>query len=186
MSINVDNIPDAIQRLLDESEIRGLSATYARGLDRQDQTLVRCVFADDATTHYGTFTGGPVEMATMAMRALGEHTSTQHFLGQINISFEVTAPDGVGGVKVPRATGEVYFQAYHRAPIDGVPRDRFICGRYVDRYAKLNGAWFMTHRTEVVDWTRTEDVTDDYFTKRPATVRGSRDNSDLSYRPEEA
>jgi hypothetical protein len=186
MSANEYDIPDALQRLLDESEIRALSATYARGLDRQDQALVRCVFADDATTHYGTFTGGPNEMSSMAMRALGEHTDTQHLLGQINISFEVAEPDGVGDTKPARASGEVYFQAYHRAPIDGVARDRFICGRYVDRYAKRNGAWLMTHRTEVVDWTRTEDVTDDYFTKRPATVRGSRDNSDLSYRPEEA
>ena len=62
--------PD-VQRLLDESELRALSATYMRGLDRLDEALVRSVFADDATTHYGSFTGGPDEMAAMAMRAPG-------------------------------------------------------------------------------------------------------------------
>jgi hypothetical protein len=44
----------------------------------------------------------------------------------------------------------------------------------------------MTHRTEVVDWTRTEPTAEEYFTKRPHTARGTRDPSDLSYRPDEA
>ena len=38
----------------------------------------------------------------------------------------------------------------------------------------------------MVDWTRTEPIADEYFTLRPHTVRGVRDRSDLSYRPEEA
>lgn len=167
---------DDLHRLIDERDIRALSATYARGLDRQDGGLVRAVFADDATTHYGTFTGGPDEMAVMAMRALAEHDATQHILGQINLWF----------IGDDEAHGEVYFQAYHRAPIDGAPMDRFICGRYIDRYRRTGGAWAMSHRTEVVDWTRTEPATDDYFTKRPHTVRGTRDDADLSYRPHEA
>jgi len=164
--------PD-VQRLLDESELRALSATYMRGLDRLDEALVRSVFADDATTHYGSFTGGPGEMAAMAMAALGNYRTTQHQLGQINLRI-----DGDAG------TGEVYFQAFHQHATEGF--DRFICGRYVDRYARRDGRWLMTHRTEVVDWTRTEPIADDYFTLRPHTVRGARDRSDLSYRPEEA
>lgn len=189
----VNDAAAQLLRLVAESEIRALSATYVRGLDRHDEALVRSVFTGDATTHYGTFRGGPDEMAAMAMRALGEHTATQHILGQINIWF---GDDG--------AAGEVYFQAYHRAPIDGVPMDRFICGRYVDRYARIGGrdlvgsdlgsaagsaaggAWRIAHRTEVVDWTRTEPAADDYFSKRPHTVRGARDATDLSYRPDEA
>ncbi len=162
-----------IQLLIDEQELRALSATYTRGLDRHDASLVRSVFADDATTHYGTFTGGPDEMAAMAMKALSAYRTTQHFLGQINLSV-----DG------DTATGEVYFQAFHQHATEGF--DRFICGRYIDRYAHRDGRWLMTHRTEVVDWTRTEPIADDYFTKRPETVRGIRDTSDLSYRPHEA
>ena len=165
-----------MRRLLDERDLRALSASYARGLDRQDRSLVRSVFADDATTHYGTFSGGPDELADMAMRALTEHTSTQHILGQINLWFDGS----------DYAHGEVYFQAYHRAPIDGVTADRFICGRYIDRYQRVSGRWLMAHRTEVVDWTRTEPAADDYFVKRPQTVRGSRDATDLSYRPSDA
>lgn len=162
-----------LQLLLDERELRALAATYMRGLDRLDEGLVRSVFADDATTHYGSFTGGPDEMAAMAMRALSAYRTTQHMLGQLNLRL-----DGDSG------TGEVYFQAFHQHATDGF--DRFICGRYIDRYARRDGRWLLTHRTEVVDWTRTEPIADEYFTLRPQTVRGARDTTDLSYRPDEA
>jgi len=162
-----------LQRLADEAEIRALSATYTRGLDRPDPELVRSVFTDDATTHYGSFRGGPDEMAAMAMKALSAYSATQHFLGQINLTI-----DGDTG------TGEVYFQAFHRHATEGF--DRFICGRYIDRYRRTQAGWRMTHRTEVVDWTRTEPTAEEYFAKRPETVRGTRDRTDLSYRIEEA
>lgn len=162
-----------LQRLADEAELRALSATYTRGLDRHDRELVRSVFTDDATTHYGTFRGGPDEMADMAMKALSNYVATQHFLGQINLWI-----DG------DTAEGEVYFQAFHQHATEGF--DRFICGRYIDRYGRTSSGWRMTHRTEVVDWTRTEPTADEYFAKRPETVRGTRDTSDLSYRIEEA
>lgn len=162
-----------LQRLADEAELRALSATYTRGLDRHDRDFVRSVFTDDATTHYGAFRGGPDEMADMAMLALSKYVATQHFLGQINLTI-----DG------DTAEGEVYFQAFHQHATEDF--DRFICGRYIDRYRRTVDGWRMTHRTEVVDWTRTEPTADDYFTKRPETVRGTRDRSDLSYRIEEA
>ena len=161
------------QRLADEAELRALSATYARGLDRHDRALVRRVFTDDATTHYGAFRGGPDEMADMAMRALSAYQATQHVLGQINLTV-----DG------DTAVGEVYFQAFHQHATAGF--DRFICGRYIDRYRRTPEGWRMTHRTEVVDWTRTESSASEYFEKRPETVRGTRDRTDLSYRPHEA
>jgi len=167
-----DQSPE-LQRLLDENELRALSAAYMRGLDRLEPMLVRSVFADDATTHYGAFRGSADEMPAMAMKALGAYQTTQHFLGQINLAI-----DG------DTATGEVYFQAFHQHATEGF--DRFICGRYIDRYARRGGHWLVTHRTEVVDWTRTEPTADDYFTKRPLTVRGTRDAADLSYRPHEA
>lgn len=162
-----------IQTLLDERDLRALAATYMRGLDRLEPSLLRSVFADDASTHYGAFTGGPDEMAQMAMNSLGAYRTTQHFLGQINLALDEDS-----------ATGEVYFQAFHQHATENF--DRFICGRYIDRYARRDGRWLITHRTEVVDWTRTEPIAENYFTARPLTVRGARDESDLSYRPHEA
>ena len=162
-----------IQALLDERDLHALAATYMRGLDRLDPLLLRSVFADDATTHYGAFSGGPDEMAEMAMNSLGAYRTTQHFLGQINLALDEDS-----------ATGEVYFQAFHQHATEDF--DRFICGRYIDRYARRDRRWLITHRTEVVDWTRTEPIAENYFTARPLTVRGTRDESDLSYRPHEA
>jgi hypothetical protein len=109
----------------------------------------------------------------MAMISLGAYRTTQHFLGQINLSIDADA-----------ATGEVYFQAFHQHATENF--DRFICGRYIDRYTRRDDSWLITHRTEVVDWTRTEPTAENYFTSRPQTVRGTRDKSDLSYRPHEA
>lgn len=163
----------AVQRLVDESDLRALAATYMRGLDRLDADLLRSAFADDATAHYGAFRGGPDEMVAMAMRALGAYQATQHQLGQINLRIDGDA-----------ATGEVYFQAFHQHATEGF--DRFICGRYVDRYARTADGWRIAHRTEVVDWTRTEPTAEAYFDQRPQTVRGARDRTDLSYRPDEA
>lgn len=163
---------DALQRLVDESDLRALAATYMRGLDRLDATLLRSVFADDATAHYGAFRGGPDEMVAMAMHALGAYQATQHQLGQINLR-----------VGDDTASGEVYFQAFHQHATEGF--DRFICGRYVDRYSRTPDGWRISHRTEVVDWTRTEPTAEVYFDRRPQTVRGMRDRTDLSYRPDE-
>ena len=130
----------ALQRLLDESELRGLAATYMRGLDRLDPALVRSVFAEDATTHYGAFRGGADEMPDMAMTALSAYRATQHVLGQINLDI-----DG------DTATGEVYFQAFHQHATEDF--DRFICGRYIDRYARRDGtlAHHAPHRGRRLD-----------------------------------
>jgi SnoaL-like domain len=172
-----DNLSDAVRRLFDRTEIEQLSGWYMRGLDRRDPELLASVFHDDATTHYGAFTGGPAEFVTMAMGALVNHEVNQHFLGQINLWFGSEEADG----PVRRATGEVYFQAFHR--VLGADRtDMFICGRYVDRYERRGGIWRIAHRTEVVDWARTEPTSDAYLPARPHLVTGRPDRADLSYR----
>ena len=55
---------DAVRRVLDRDELEGLARTYMRGLDRRDAALLRSVFHDDATTHYGGFTGNPDEFVS--------------------------------------------------------------------------------------------------------------------------
>ena len=181
--MRVPPIEASVQRLIDRSELEELSGTYMRGLDRRDPDLLRAVFHPDATTHYGAFRGDPEEFVAMAMGALSTHEANQHILGQINLWF---AAD-VAGDPVRRASGEVYFQAFHRVVQGGGERsDVFICGRYVDRYECRDGEWRMTHRTEVVDWARTEPTLDDYLPSRPEVVTGRQDRSDLSYRIEEA
>jgi hypothetical protein len=160
-----------IEELLAKQEIRELSGTYMRGLDRLDAPLLRSVFHDDAETDYGFFQGGPDAFVAMAMSALRDHAANHHLLGQINVRLE-------GDV----AFGEVYFQAFHRLRSEEKDVDLFISGRYVDRYEKRAGAWKIAFRAEVNDWARTEPAADDYFRAAPRSLRGARAPDDLSYR----
>jgi SnoaL-like domain len=165
-----------VRRLLDRNSLEELARRYCRGLDRRDPLLLRSVFHDDATTHYGAFAGSPDEFVGYAMNALSTHESTQHLLGQVNLWF-----DGDD-----RATGEVYFTAFHRLVRDGARTDLTISGRYLDRYERRAGDWGVSRRTEVVDWARTEPAQDDYTPARPALVCGRPGPDDLSYRIDQA
>ena len=167
---------DAVRRLLDRAALEDLSRAYMRGLDRRDRALLRSVFDADATTHYGRFAGGPDEFVGYAMNALSTHEINQHLIGQISLWFP-----GAGS-----ATGEVYFTAFHRLALDGHRSDLTISGRYVDRYRRGPGGWRIVHRTEIVDWARTEPAHDTYTPARPQLVRGRPGPDDLSYRIEEA
>lgn len=160
-----------IDELAAREEIRALSGTYMRGLDRLDAALVRSVFHDDATTDYGFFQGGPDAFVEMAMGALREHAANHHMLGQINLRL-------AGDV----AFGEVYFQAFHRITTGGQAQDLFISGRYVDRYERRAGGWKIAFRAEVNDWARTEPAADSYFQSNTRSLRGARAPDDLSYR----
>lgn len=180
MSAPIDGA--AVQRMLDRTAIEELAGLYMRGLDRRDPVLLASVFTDDATTHYGAFRGGLAEFVSMAMNALSTHEANQHLVGQINLWFD----DEPAGDGIRRARGEVYFQAFHRLQRDGARTDMLICGRYVDRYEFIGGRWRISHRTEIVDWARTEPTVDDYQPRRPHLVTGRTDHRDLSYHIDEA
>ena len=160
-----------LQELAAKQAIAELSATYMRGLDRLDPALVASVFHDDARVNYGFFAGAAREFADFAMGALKDHLANHHMLGQILIEL-----DG------DRATGEIYFQAFHRVVTNGAEEDLFIAGRYLDRYERRGGVWKMSFRAEVNDWARTEPAADGYFRATPSGLRGARKPADYSYR----
>jgi hypothetical protein len=151
-----------------------LSCRYMRGLDRLDREGVASVFHADATVNYGFFAGRAAEFADFAMRALASHAANHHMIGQALID-----------VRGTRATGEIYFQAFHRVVQDGAEQDLFIAGRYLDRYEKRRGVWKIAFRSEVNDWARTEPAADEYFRASPQGLRGARKPDDWSYRREQ-
>ena len=171
----------ALGRLLDRQDIEQLARTYMRGLDRRDAVLLRSVFHDDATTHFGKFSGPPDDFVAMAMTSLSTHEINHHLIGQIDLWFADTGSKNFDTVAI-NATGEVYFQAFHRLMLTGQQTDLFISGRYVDRYERRNDRWGITHRTEIVDWSRSEPTIDAYVPNRPELVLGHRSSDDLSYR----
>jgi hypothetical protein len=153
--------------------ITELSYRYMRGLDRLDREGIAAVFHADATVNYGFFVGRAAEFVDFAMRALESHHANHHMIGQALIE-----------VRGSRATGEVYFQAFHRVVQGGAEQDLFIAGRYLDRYEKRRGVWKIAFRAEVNDWARTEPAADEYFRAAPSGLRGARKPDDFSYQRE--
>jgi len=166
--------PADVDALLAKEDIRALSLQYMRGLDRLDAHLLRSVFFDDAQVDYGFYRGSALEFVPFAMRALRDHRSNHHFIGQMSVDFE-------GDI----AFGEIYFQAFHRIVDSGAEKDLFIAGRYVDRYERRNGVWKIAFRAEVNDWARTEPAADEFFRTAPQALRGARGADDLSSRRDE-
>lgn len=154
---------------LDREEIRELSRRYMRGLDRLDKPLLQSVFADDATVDYGFFQGSASDFVDFAHNVLGEHLTNHHMLGQMMVD-----------VRGDEAVGEIYFQAFHRILADGEEKDLFIAGRYLDRYAKQDGAWKISFRSEVNDWARTDPAADDALKQNTAAIIGARAPEDYS------
>jgi hypothetical protein len=154
---------------LDREEIRELSRRYMRGLDRLDKPLLQSVFADDATVDYGFFQGSANDFVDFAHNVLGEHLANHHMLGQMMVD-----------VRGDEAVGEIYFQAFHRIVADGEEKDLFIAGRYLDRYAKQDGAWKISFRSEVNDWARTDPAADDALKQNTAAIIGARAPDDYS------
>ncbi len=159
-----------LQRVADRLAIAELPQLYMRGLDRLDRQLLRDQFWDDAHLDYGIYTGGADGFADFCMDALSGHAANHHILGQHLVEI-----DG------DRATGEIYFQAYHRVTDeDGQARDVMIAGRYLDRYEKRDGVWKFTYRSEVVDWARDDPATD-AFMEGSGNILGKRKPDDPLY-----
>ncbi len=158
-----------IRDLIAREEIYNLLCDYMHAQDRLDPILHRSVFHDDATTDYGAYVGGPDGFVAFAQGILNEHLANHHMIGQAKIEIE-------GDI----GFGEVYFQAHHRGVENGEEQDLFVSGRYVDRYEKRAGIWKIAHRSERVDWVRSEPRADGWLKGSPRMPWGARGAADLS------
>ena len=165
------------QRILDleaKDEIRALCAAYCRGLDRLDKDLIRSVYFDDAVESRGFFEGGPDGFVEFAINVLKQHDANQHMLGQIAIELDGN-----------RAYGEAYFQAFHRFKENGIDRDFWVGGRYIDRYERRDGVWKIAYRSEINDWISNRPAAEDfYWIRNPTALKGARGTTDRINQPE--
>lgn len=167
---------DRLDRLESWHAIYDLLCDYMRGQDRLDPVLHRSVFHDDATTDYGEGWRGDADgFVAFAQGVLTPHAANHHIIGQVRIDFEGD----------DTAFGEVYFQAFHRIDEPDAPKDLFVAGRYVDRYERRGRTWKIAHRSELVDWVRTEPALDSLAPGVSPFPLGSRAPHDLSCRREE-
>ncbi len=166
--------PRALDEMLSWHAIYRLLTDYMRAQDRLLPDLHRSVFHPDATTDYGSFVGSGDAFVDYAQNVLRAHQANHHMIGQVSIDFERDT-----------AFGEVYFQAFHRVDGEAGPQDLWVSGRYIDRYERRAGVWKIAHRSELVDWLRSEPAMDADLRAMPGWPFGARAPDDLSSRREE-
>jgi len=134
----------------DRLAIRELVEAYAYCADRRDAKGQMFLFTPD--THFVVYTDAknPAPSQELHSRAalapvfadLNKYHATTHFVGQSTI-LTLTGD---------RATGEAYCLAHH-VMLDGGKRRLMVASlRYLDTFAKADGAWLFAERLLFVDW----------------------------------
>jgi len=166
--VDIKSIQNDIADLVARRDINELLCNYMRAQDRLIPELHRSVFHDDAFVDCGPFAGDADGFVNFAQTLLGEMIASQHGILQTHIRI-----DG------KKASGEIYFIAQHRIVEDGVEKDLFVAGRYVDEYEDRGAGWKIAKRRELVDWARTDPATDSFLGQMSLNL-GARHGKDFS------
>ena len=140
----------------DRLALRELFDAYAHCADRRDAEGQKALFTED--TVFAVYMDGegsdPTyvlegrEALTPVFADLNRYEATTHFNGQSTI---VLAGDA--------ATGESYTIAHHLYTEHGEPTIMIASLRYLDAFAKIDGAWYFAERKLILDWSETRTIT---------------------------
>jgi hypothetical protein len=130
--------------------IRELVDAYAHCADRRDVEGQISLFTPD--THFVVYMNAKDPRPSQELHSrdalapvfaeLNRYEATTHFVGQSTI-FTLSED---------RATGETYCLAHH-VTVDGEKRQLMVASlRYLDTFAKIDGAWLFAERLLYVDW----------------------------------
>jgi ketosteroid isomerase-like protein len=168
---DLERLQADVQHLLDRTAIADCIAAHARGCDRHDAELVTSTYLDDGIdVHGATVNSGP----EYAAWANGVHaaTSANHLH---NVTTQTCEIDG------DEAHAESYVMVTMLSP--DASTATVMCGRYVDRLERHEGAWRIAVRHATVELAYTADarlLQSRYFTSQ-GYEHGTRDRSDVSY-----
>lgn len=138
---------ERLQALLDIQAIRDLVMTCCRAADRKDMALMRSLYHPDAVEDHGAFFNGPASAFIDRLPEIQAPIDILHH----NITTHHVRLDG------DRAEGEVYVLAMHRVQREGGAFDVLVGGRYLDSYARRDGAWRFDSRAIIADWAHVHD-----------------------------
>ena len=134
----------------DRLAIRELIEAYAHCADRHNAKGQMALFTVD--THFVVHMNAKDPTPSQELHSrealapvfadLNKYDVTTHFVGQSTI---FTLADS-------RATGEAYCLAHHVFIQDGKRRLMLASLRYLDTFAKIDGAWLFAERLLYVDW----------------------------------
>jgi ketosteroid isomerase-like protein len=140
------------EQAADRLAIRELIDAYAHCADRRDAEGQKALFTDD--TRFVVYMNGvgsaPTEdlrareQLTPVFAALKQYEVTMHFNGQSTVSL-----DG------DKATGETYCIAHHVFAADGERKIMLAYLRYLDTFAKQDGAWLFAERNLYLEFSDT-------------------------------
>jgi hypothetical protein len=134
----------------DRLAIRELIEAYAHCADRRDAKGQMALFTGD--THFVVYMNAKDPKPSQELHSrdalapvfadLNQYDATTHFIGQSTL-FTLTGD---------RATGEAYCLAHHVTAGSGKRRLMVASLRYLDMFAKIDGAWLFAERLLYVDW----------------------------------
>jgi hypothetical protein len=158
-----------LQRLEDVEAIRILLREIARGTDRFDGDLLAASIHADAVLDMG----GASPMSGAAFAAALKPPAAPRPGRMHIITNERIEVDGDG------AASETYILSCQDVLVDGVRKTRLRAGRYLDRFARRGGAWKLSARTLVDEWSRIDEVIE---AVAPGRHTGAPAPDDPSYR----
>jgi hypothetical protein len=169
-------VPPQLQSLIEKSDIADRIYAYCRAVDRIDETLLRTVFHPDATLDLGpgVFQGTASDYIPWLLGVLQQMRASHHMVANIRSDVEGDA-----------ALVESYFTAHHRLDKSTGREDVFLGGRYLDRFERRpggpSGIWKIMHRKQILDYVRTEAVSDIFYHQNPDALWSYRTKTDPSY-----
>lgn len=164
-----------VQAAVDKSEISDVLFAFARSLDRVDENLLRSVLHHDATVDLGPglFQGSGGDYVRWVIGVLQGIRSSHHLIANVRVELDSDT-----------ALVESYFHAHIRIEKPVGREDVFQGGRNLDRFERRpsgsSGVWKIVHRKQVLDWVRTEAVSDIFYHQNPDALWSSRTKTDLS------
>jgi hypothetical protein len=152
MAVHADLTPtEAADRLA----IRELFDAYAHCADRRDAEGQKALFtADSRFAVFMEGERGDVSYVLEGREALSpvfddltRYEATTHFNGQSTVTLDGDS-----------AHGESYTMAHHVFTEAGRRKVMIASLRYLDTFAKIEGAWYFAERTLILDWSETRDL----------------------------
>ena len=141
---------DALQRLVDESEIRRARRLWAFARDQGDWDTVASLFHPGAAVSISWYNGNIEGFVAASRKMFGQHkpeTRSKHWFGNDRLT--------LNGM---RALLETDIEVRARDKIDGVLFDFTYEGRFFDRFEQRDGAWKIAQWTCLYDSDRVAPV----------------------------
>lgn len=169
-------LPASVQAVIDKNEITEVIYRLVRGIDRIDETLLRSVFHHEATIDLGpgVFQGTSNDYILWVVGVMNQIRESHHLIGNVLATLEGES-----------ALVESYCHAHFRMDKPTGREDVFIGSRFLDRFERRpagpTGVWKIMHRKQVIDWVRTESVSDLFYHQNPDALWSYRTKTDPSY-----